>query len=164
VITKKLLILSIVFGTVTILLSPSTLQACTYEGDIHFKPWSDPQSINLRKKGLVPIVIFSGTYVGSDGYELDVYAPEDVDLTPGIRLRVPGNPAVWIPVAVKGNKLKAHAEDYNDDGVLDLVAHVNVEDLVGVGFVEGANWVEIFVELYKPNIHIYGWDVVKIKL
>jgi len=70
--------------------------------DIDIKPGSDPNSINSKSMGLVPVAILS-----SDGFDAT-----DVDVT-----TVTFGPGQAAPVH------SGHLEDVNGDGLTDMVVH-----------------------------------------
>ena len=70
--------------------------------DIDIKPGSDPNSINSKSMGLVPVAILS-----SDGFDAT-----DVDVT-----TVTFGPGQAVPVH------SGHLEDVNGDGLIDMVVH-----------------------------------------
>jgi hypothetical protein len=83
------------------------------EVGIDIKPGSYPNSINLGSQGVVPVAILSsGTF---DATQVD---PDTVTLA-----------GATVAVRGKSNKLLAHEEDVNDDGLLDLVCQVDTENL-----------------------------------
>jgi len=75
--------------------------------DIDIKPGSDPNSINSKSMGLVPVAILGSA-------EFDV---ADVDIT-----TVTFGPGAAVPVH------DGHFEDVNDDGLIDLVFHFAQKD------------------------------------
>jgi hypothetical protein len=83
------------------------------EIQIDIKPGSYPNSINLGSNGVVPVAILS-----SDTFDANTVDPDTVELA-GADVAVRG----------KGNKLLAHEEDVNDDGLMDLVCQVETENL-----------------------------------
>ncbi len=78
---------------------------------IDIKPGSDPNSINLRKKGNLPVGVFTGTY---EGFWLDALAivPESVVLAGASNLGIGQS-----------------GEDLNDDDNFDRVFHIDVPSL-----------------------------------
>ena len=77
--------------------------------DIDIKPNSDPNSINPRSMGLVPVAI-----LGSDTFDVIDVDPASLAFGPGAAE----------PVHLQEGFLPAdHYEDVNDDGLLDLVTH-----------------------------------------
>jgi hypothetical protein len=89
--------------------------------DIDIKPGSDPNAVNLGSHGLIPAAILS-----SDDFDATTVNPETVTLS-GAGLAVRG----------KSDKYMAHAEDVNDDGLLDLVVQVETENLAPGAFQNG---------------------------
>ena len=83
------------------------------EIQIDIKPGSYPNSINLGSNGVVPVAILS-----SADFDATTVDPDTVELA-GANVAVRG----------KGNKLLAHEEDINDDGLMDLVCQVETENL-----------------------------------
>ena len=75
--------------------------------DLDIKPGSDPNTINSRSMGLVPVAILGSA-------EFDV---ADVDIT-----SVTFGPGAAVPVH------DGHLEDVNDDGLIDLVFHFAQKD------------------------------------
>jgi hypothetical protein len=80
---------------------------------IDIKPGSDPNSINLRSKGNVPVAIFS-----TPAFDATTIDPATVKLADA-------------PVRVVGKKgrLQAAAEDVNGDGLMDLLVHIDTQAL-----------------------------------
>ena len=89
--------------------------------DIDIKPGSDPNSINLGSKGVIPVAIFS-----TPGFDATQVDPETVELG-----------GAGVAVRGKGNKSLAHQEYVNGDGLLDLVIQVETENLNPVAFQDG---------------------------
>ena len=80
--------------------------------DIDIKPGDDSNHINLRSSGKTPIAILSTV-----AFDASAVNPTTV--------RVAG-----APVSLRGNGSPASSlEDVNGDGLLDLVVHVNTQDL-----------------------------------
>jgi len=76
--------------------------------EIDIKPGDTPNSINPHSRGVIPVAI-----LGSAAFDV-----QDLDAT---TLRFGPNAA---PIAHK----KAHSEDVNDDGIMDLVTHFRTQE------------------------------------
>lgn len=82
------------------------------EVDIDIKPGSDPNSINLKANGSVPVAIFS-----TDSFDATIVDPTTIMLADAsVIIKKNGTP-------------KAAFDDVNGDGLLDLIVHVNIKDL-----------------------------------
>jgi len=83
---------------------------------IDIKPGGNPNTINLRSKGLLPVAIFSSEEAGKE-FDATTVDPSTVQLA-------------GAGVAVRGkNKYMAHKEDVNGDGLTDLVVQIEIENL-----------------------------------
>jgi hypothetical protein len=82
--------------------------------DIDIKPGSEPNRINLRSRGVLPVAILGSA-------DLDVAAIDVSTLAFG-----PGEAS---PTHRKGG----HSEDVNGDGLLDLTSHYRIQD-AGIAF------------------------------
>ncbi len=76
--------------------------------NIDIKPGGDPNSINLKSKGVVPVAI-----LGSTEFDVCQINPETVKFT-----KSEASPVKW-----------GEPEDVNCDGILDLVLHFDTETL-----------------------------------
>jgi len=90
--------------------------------DIDIKPGSYPNCINLGSNGVVPVAILS-----SADFDATIEVDRDTVELAGAGVAVRG----------KNNKLLAHEEDVNDDGLLDLVCQVETENLDPGTFQDG---------------------------
>lgn len=77
--------------------------------EIDIKPGSDPNSINLKSKGVVPVAILS-----SASFDVTTVDASDVTFGPG-------------EATIAHNS--AHLEDVNGDGYLDMVLHFRTQEL-----------------------------------
>ena len=75
--------------------------------DLDIKPGSDPNTINSKSMGLVPVAI-----LGSDEFDVSTVDKTTVTFGPGAAAAVHDG----------------HLEDVNDDGLLDLVFHFVQKD------------------------------------
>jgi hypothetical protein len=100
----------------------------TYDCPIHvaidIKPGSDPNCFNNDGHGAIPVAI-----LGSAEFDVSKIDPSTVQLE-GMAVKVVG----------KGDKLLAHIEDVNGDGVDDLV--VQIQDLDG-SFASGSGTAQV---------------------
>jgi len=94
----------------------------TIDVDIDVKPGSDTNSINLGSHGVIPVAILSSSTF--DATQVD---PDTISLG-----------GAGVAVRGKGNKSMAHEEDVNGDGLIDLVVHVETEDLDASSFQDGS--------------------------
>ena len=100
-------------GTVT--LSSITVTGCPYTIDvaIDVKPGSDPNSINLKSKGVVPVAVLT-----TEGFDARSVDPTSV-------LFADADPVRWA------------LEDVDGDGDMDLVLHFKTQELeLGVASIE----------------------------
>lgn len=89
----------------------------TLQSTIDIKPGSDPNSINCKSKGVVPIGILSG----------GLFDATTIDIS---TLTLNGNPTT----EVHG---QLHIEDINNDAIDDAVIHVSTADVCGATTVVG---------------------------
>jgi len=112
-----------------------------YPVAIDIKPGSDPNSINLDSKGVVPVAI-----LGSDCFDAGTVDPLTVELA-GADVRLKGK---------SGNA--GSLEDVNDDGFLDLVVQVYTDQFA---LTAGATEAVLKAHTYD-NLAISGSDWVQI--
>jgi len=116
---------------------------------IDIKPGSDPNSINLGDKGVLPVAI-----LGSEGF--DVYT---IDLAKPITL---GGTEVTTRGSEKAPKLAVSFEDVNDDGHMDLMTFFSVQTLVINGALDETT-TELMLEAETTGgVLIQGTDSVRI--
>jgi len=146
-----------------------TLSELVIETDIDIKPWSDPNSINTKSKGVIPVAILGSA-------ELDVESIDytNLELYFGPELGINGAEPVhdinseevfmdhivypWLQdpdgVPDSGDEVWVTA---NDDLIPDLVVHFSVQDAgFAMGDVDGYLWGVI------NGLSFYGVDAVNI--
>lgn len=83
---------------------------------IDIKPGGNPNTINLRSKGVLPVAILSSEKAGKE-FDATTIDPSTVQLA-------------GAGVAVRGkNKYMAHKEDVNGDGLTDMVVQIEIKNL-----------------------------------
>lgn len=114
---------------------------------IDIKPGSYPNSINLGSNGVIPVAILST-------------ADFDATLIPANTVFLAG---AGVAVRGKGKNTLAHQEDVNDDGFMDLVVKVEIENLDSGTFQNGGAFLQIR-ETSNPTSPIIdeGWDEITI--
>lgn len=85
---------------------------CIIPVEIDIKPGSDPNCFNNNGNGVIPVAIF-----GSEDLDVNDIDAETVELE-GMEVKAVG----------KSNKLLAHIEDLNNDGIDDLIVQIEDED------------------------------------
>jgi hypothetical protein len=117
------------------------------EIQIDIKPGSYPNSINLGSNGVVPVAILSST-------DFDATTiPADTVFLAGAGVAVRG----------KGNKLMAHEEDVNEDGLIDLVVQVETENLDPGTIQDGTACLKVHESSDRESPVLYeGWDEITI--
>jgi hypothetical protein len=81
---------------------------------IDIKPGSYPNSINLGSAGVIPVAILS-----SPTFDATTVNPDSITLA-GAKVRLVG----------KANKYLCQSEDVNGDGLVDLLCHVETEQVL----------------------------------
>jgi len=84
---------------------------------IDIKPGGNPNTINLRSKGVLPVAILSSEEVGKE-FDATTIDPSTVQLA-----------GAGVAVRGKNNKYMAHKEDVNGDGLTDLVVQIEIKNL-----------------------------------
>ena len=118
--------------TITVTVEPEPVE-------IDIKPNSDPNGLNPKGKGVVPVAIVT---------------TEDFDATTVDPATVTFGPNMVEPVH-KGSC--GHVEDYDGDGDLDLIFHFNIQD---TGIAKGDTEATLTGQTYG-GVHISGTDSVK---
>lgn len=120
--------------------------------DIDIKPGSEPNSINLRSKGIVPVAILT-----TDTYDATEIDPVTVELagslgsTSPIRWRMQDLPEVW----------NEGSQKYEGDGDQDLLFFFRTEELADSVLNPADTEATLTGETYSGT-HIEGTDLVKI--
>ena len=136
--------------TITVLAIVSVLIGGTilpvYAGidvEIDIKPGSDPNSINPQSRGVIPVAILTTDTFDAAAVNCDtlVFGPG------GASPPSPGASAV-----------KCNAEDVNDDGSLDLVAHFVQKD---TGIACGDTYADLTGETFDGS-QVYGTDSIRV--
>lgn len=104
--------------------------------DIDIKPWSCPNSINLKSRGVVPVAILS-----TSSFDATTVDPATVTFGPGAASPTTGG----------------HIEDVNLDGVLDIVFQFNVQD---TGITPGLTGANLWGQTYG-GVTINGYDSIR---
>jgi hypothetical protein len=115
------------------------------EVDIDIKPWSDPNSINLKSKGVVPVA-----FLGSAIFDVTTVDVNTLVFGPGS-----AEPAhdLTDPIVYAD-----HLQDVNLDGFMDLVCHFKTQEL---GLVKGDTDATLTGET-NDGVIVYGTDSVNI--
>jgi len=104
---KRMTLLGILLSII-ILAGVSSANAVILEVDIDIKPGSFPNSINLTSVGVIPVAILT-----TDTFDATTVDPSSVRFGPDLAYMV---------------HRKAHEEDVDEDGDLDLVFHFYIQD------------------------------------
>ncbi len=119
-----------------------TVDNLLFDVSIDIKPGGYPNSINLDSKGNIPVAIFS-----TDDFDATTVDPATIILADaGVKAR-----------GKKGD-LMASFEDVDDDGLIDLLVHIDTQGLVlGDGDVEAQLTGETF-----DGLSILGTDTIRL--
>jgi len=132
------------------LLAPAPGGACGIWVQIDIKPGSDPNSINLKSKGTIPVAILS-----TEGFN----APDEVNPS-SLKFGPEGEEGAQINEIGGKRNPKPHCgvEDANNDGLPDLVCHFKTQD---TGFKDGDEK-GILQGVTVESIPLEGRDLVRI--
>ncbi|MBA7596034.1 hypothetical protein ES703_03003 [subsurface metagenome] len=132
-------------GSVTV----SVTMICpVIEVEIDIKPGSDPNSINLGDRGVLPVAI-----LGTEDFDVSTIDPGTIEIG-GITLATRG-PA-------KAPKLAYSYEDVNEDGYMDLVAFFGVQQLVEEGVLTDTTTELVLTAYTYDDVPITGGDFVRV--
>jgi hypothetical protein len=111
--------------------------------EIDIRPGAEQNIINLGSHGVIPIAILSSA--DFDATEVD---PGTIELS-----------GATVAIRGQGNRLMAHEEDVNEDGLLDLVMQVETDNLDPDAFQDGQ--ARLTGETYD-GVAIEGWGDITI--
>ena len=115
------------------------------EVDIDIKPGSDPNSINLKSKGVVPVAFLGSAIFDVTDVDVETLEFGPAGATPAHDLT---DPVVYAD----------HLQDVNLDGFMDLVCHFKTQEL---GLVKGDTDATLTGET-NDGVIVYGTDSVNI--
>jgi len=121
-----------------------TVQTAYIEVDVDIKPGSDPNSINLGSKGVLPVAILS----------TDDFDARDVD-EGTVDFGDPELPGIGIPI-------RSAEEDVDGDGNADLVLFFSVPELVESGALDEESQEALLSGETFDGVSIIGGDSVRI--
>jgi hypothetical protein len=127
---------TVTFESITVdgILGEPPMAPC-FEQPIDIKPGSDPNSINLEAKGMVPVAVLT-----TDGFDANTVDPSTVGFAGA-------DPVRWT------------TEDVDGDGDTDLLLHFKTQELVDLG----ENSIEATLTGYtQSGEFIWGTDTVNI--
>ncbi len=113
------------------------------EVEIDVKPGSDPNSVNLQSKGLLPVAILT-----TDEFDATEVDPDTVTLGDGN-----GNTE---------SAVKSAEEDVDGDGDTDRIFHFLIQDLVGAGVLDADSEEVVLEGETNDGSAIEGSDSVRI--
>jgi probable HAF family extracellular repeat protein len=116
--------------------------------EIDIKPGSDPNSINLNAKGVLPVAIFSAE--DFDALSID-------EATVGL-----GDPELILDGATPVAPIRSSIEDVDGDGLDDLVLHFSVADFTANGALDSDSVEVILLGETFDGVAISGMDAVRI--
>ena len=114
--------------------SPPSTEPGTAQVEIDIKPGSDPNSINLKSKGVVPVAVLT-----ADDFDASTVDPSTVEFAGA-------SPVRWT------------MEDVDGDGDLDLILHFKTQEL---GLTEDSTESTLTGETYDGEL-LWGTDTVNI--
>lgn len=114
--------------------SPPSTEPGTAQVEIDIKPGSDPNSINLKSKGVVPVAVLT-----ADDFDASTVDPSTVEFAGA-------SPVRWT------------MEDVDGDGDLDLIIHFKTQEL---GLTEDSTESTLTGETYDGEL-LWGTDTVNI--
>jgi hypothetical protein len=120
------------------------------EVDIDIKPGSDPNSVNTKSKGKLPVAILT-----TDAFDAATVDPATVTIGDG-----EGDETSV--AARKNGTLMANLEDVDDDGDLDMILHFDTRNIVSVGDLNGVTTSLIVNGLTLDEQAFTGADAVRV--
>jgi len=114
--------------------SPPSTEPGTAQVEIDIKPGSDPNSINLKSKGVVPVAVLT-----ADDFDASTVDPSTVEFAGA-------SPVRWT------------MEDVDGDGDLDLILHFKTQEL---GLTEDSTDSTLTGKTYDGEL-LWGTDTVNI--
>ncbi len=113
-----------------------TITVTSFPVSIDIKPGSDPNSINLKSKGVVPVAILT-----TPDFDATEVVPETVVFGPGA-----------------AHAEKSALEDVDDDGDLDMILHFKMQE---IGLTEEDTEATLYGQT-EAGLSIMGVDTVRI--
>jgi hypothetical protein len=150
---KKVLFVCLVMA---LMVSPAVMLAAPVAAislsvDIDIKPGSDPNPLNVKSKGVLPVAI-----LGTAAFDVS-------DVDPG-SLRFFNPNAAGVP-GYSEHPLRSALEDVDGDGLVDLVSHFDAENLMAICPTEEPDGTEMELHLVGALIDgtpLEGMDTVRI--
>ena len=117
---------------------------------IDIKPGSDPNSVNTKKKGRLPVAILTTD-------EFDAATVDAATITIG------DGEGDDTPVAARKNgTLMAELEDVDDDGDLDMILHFETQAIVAAGDLHEGTTSLIVNGVTLDDVALTGTDAVRV--
>jgi hypothetical protein len=138
-------------ATHTVMFEDITVEGCLNDRanvDIDVKPGSDPNSINLKSKGLLPIAI-----LGSETVDVKEIDPSTIKIgTVGLATRG----------SSRDPKLAFSYEQVNGDEDVDMMVFFDIQELVSQGALDATTLQLILTGEFEDGTPLVGIDLVSI--